>query len=191
LDPLQDEAAARRTRTPAEKKLLRQPQFYLLAASLLLVGCAAPVLEQAYPQRYPVAIQEQMLSSFLTTTELSDQDLSELTKLIEGNGLVSVGRALYPRFYKADQGEPGSPDPLGPQTYPRLGFYLAGQTYKPVILPVNHAPAWFPNASDALVIACPDGQAAAVAIFASPQADPLAVMLRSVAAPPLSCLNSN
>jgi len=191
LDPRQAEAAARRTKPSAEVKLLRQPQFYLLAALLFLVGCAAPVLEKAYPQRYPAVIQEQMLASFMASAELSAQDQAELTKLIEGNGLVSVGRALYPRFYKADQGEPGSPDPLGPQTYPRLGFYLAGQTYKPVILPLNHAPGWFPNASDALVIACPDGQAAAVAIFTSPQADPLAVLLRSEEGPPLSCLISN
>ena len=173
---------------PLPKSIFRAPQFYLVTLVLLLTGCAAPVLEKTIPQRYTQNNQQHMYQELITSPALSEENRQSIQNLLTQNVPLRSGRALYPRYYKAGQGEPGSPDPLEPQPYPRLGFYLADSIFEPVILPLVNQPERFPNGADALVIGCPDGQAALVAIFDSVNGPLQNVWLRSGEAPPLSCL---
>ncbi len=159
--------------------VFRMPAFYVLACLLFLIGSAAPILEKAIQPRYPDSIQAQMLNNLLDSSALSAQQKEALVNLLNNNGWAIAGRALYPRFYKAGQGEPGTPDPLESQPYPRLGFYLVNRNFQPIILPLTTTPEEFPNGADVLVIGCPDGQAVAVALFDSPGAPPGAILFRS------------
>jgi hypothetical protein len=173
---------------PARSPMPRRA-LLLLALALLALGCLAPVLEKSLPSRYPPEIQRQMYEQLMASERLDQGQLQSLAALASGNGLTIAGRALYPRFYPANQGEPGSPDPLGPQPYPRLGFYLLERSYLAMILPQAEAPDFFESGADVLAITCPDGQAAVVAIFDSPGSSPTAILHRPADAPPLSCLN--
>ncbi len=68
-----------------------------------------------------------------------------------------VGRGLYPRFYQAGEGEPGTSYRWPAHTerdYSRLGFYLAGPANWSVVLPLDDTPQFFPNAQDVLVFGC-------------------------------------
>ena len=170
-----------------ERNILRSPQFYIIAVTLLVIGCAAPVLEKVVPPRYTAQNQARMLGSLMTSIDLTEEQKQALENLINNKANVSAGRALYPRYYKADQGEGGSPDPLEPKPYPRLGFYLATKIFEPVLLPMVKPPRLFPDGADALVIGCPDGETAAVALFKSLVEPPVAIYFRSGDLPPLTC----
>lgn len=161
----------------------------LLALALLALGSLAPFLERSLPARYTPEIGRQMYAQLMASESLDEGQKQSLAALVSGNGLAIAGRALYPRFYPANQGEPGSPDPLGPQPYPRLGFYLLERSYLAILLPQDEAPDSFKNGADVLVITCPDGQAAAVAIFDNLGLPPVAILLRPDNALPLSCRN--
>jgi hypothetical protein len=171
----------------SHQNILRSPQFYILAFLLLAIGSAAPILERIIQPRYPDQVQAQMLDRLFASPLISEGQKQTLAKMLKEDGLASVGRALYPRFYKANQGEPGTNNPFAPKPYSWVGFYLTDQVYQPVILPFEHQPGAFPNGSDVLVIGCPDGQAAAAAIFKSLNGPPASVLFRFSGASPLIC----
>jgi hypothetical protein len=187
--PAEIEIVASQTGAPpprAPKPFYRTASFYLLAGCLLAVGCTAPILEAAIPLRYTTQAQEQMLSSFLNSPNLTQEQGQALQDLLV-NGKSIFGRALYPRYYPANQGEPAATDPLGPQPYPRLGFYLANQIFQPIVLPYDRQPEFFPGGADALVLVCPDGSAGVIVVFTSPNDPPAAVYFRSGEAAPPGC----
>ena len=66
------------------------------------------------------------------------------------------GRAIYPRYYAAGEGEPQSAKTgyaAAPQA--RLVFFLLGQTNSLVVLDLPQSPAFFPNAADVTLIGLP------------------------------------
>ncbi len=172
-----------------DKPLLRSPQFYLLVIFLLIVGSLAPILEKAIQPRYTEQRQAKMLALLLESSGLAAEQKQSLERLLIENADIRIGRALYPRFYRAGQGEPNSLDPLGAQDYSRLGFYLTRGVYQPIVLPLANKPEVFPNGSDALVISCPDGQVVAVALFESPDGPLMSAFFRSGELIPSSCIN--
>jgi hypothetical protein len=182
-----DPSPAVGARDNSYQNIFRSPQFYLLAILLLVIGSAAPILERSIQPRYPEQVQAQMLDSLFASPDLSEEQKQALTRLLAENGVASVGRALYPRYNKANQGEPGTNNPFAAKPYSWVGFYLTEETYRPVILPLEHQPDWFPNGSDVLVIGCPDGQAAAAAIFNSVDDPPAVVLFRFSDASSLVC----
>ncbi|MDH5508330.1 MAG: hypothetical protein OEZ02_13990, partial [Anaerolineae bacterium] len=80
----------------------------------------------------------------------------ELNGFLKQESAIAVtGRGLYPRFYPAGEGEPGSFSPsLGPREYHRLGFILIGRERYDVVLPTNRSPGYFPHTADVLVLGC-------------------------------------
>jgi hypothetical protein len=68
---------------------------------------------------------------------------------------VLNGRALWPRFYGANQGEPGGQWPaFNALPFARLGFVLVGPQGAQVVLPLSAAPFGFTNGADVTVFGC-------------------------------------
>jgi hypothetical protein len=153
-----------RTRKP----IWRQPGFYAAAMGVFLVGCSLPVVERSIQPRYSEQRKTEMLETLLTSDFSEGREGKIIGRMIsENEAVIEVGRALFPRFYRAGAGESGTNNPMGPLPYARLGFYLAGPTNKPFILPEWKKPASFPNGSDVVVISSLDGEVLAVGIFES------------------------
>ncbi|HEY3310785.1 MAG TPA: hypothetical protein VGK00_04015 [Anaerolineales bacterium] len=99
----------------------------LVAAFILLCGASLPLTELAFPKRYnpsslPVALQQEITLS---------------------------GRAIYPRWYAAGEGEPGSAKlGYGASDQARLVFFLVGEKNSLVLFPMETAPKFFPNTAE-------------------------------------------
>ena len=63
------------------------------------------------------------------------------------------GRAIYPRYYAAGDGEPETAK-LGYEVSetPRLVFYLTGSAHYLVIFNLDSPPEYFPNVSDVYMV---------------------------------------
>ncbi len=127
----------------------------LLSFGLFTLGLLPLLLEAWIPPRYPsLASQEDLMQ--IPALAFEDAKIDDWAAWIEDNNAKSLyGRALYPRFYFPDQGEPGSGHPAFTiRDYSRLGFYLVGPLSIHVIVPLEMSPESFPNAADVLVIGC-------------------------------------
>jgi hypothetical protein len=139
-------------------KALQNP-IWIFTALVLVIGFFIPIAEHVFPQRY------ERLSKNLAVSLLEDAlSQSDGVDRINPSDLISdpsieayMGRGLYPRFYRAGKGEPGTSYRWPAHTtrdYNRLGFYLAGPDNWSVVLPLDETPQFFPNAQDVLVFGC-------------------------------------
>jgi len=104
--------------------------LFLTAAIILLLGASIPLTELAFPRRYPLSN----------------------TSLTPGTEITLRGRAIYPRWYEAGEGEPGTAKlGYGETDEARLVFFLTGQENTLVIFPLSSAPQFFPNASNVMI----------------------------------------
>jgi hypothetical protein len=103
----------------------------LAAAVILIIAVSIPLTEVLFPRKYPVA----------DTAKISSAEVVSLR-----------GRAIYPRWYKAGEGEPGTAK-LGYASTDkaRLVFFMVGEQNTLVIFQLKTAPKFFPNASDVLI----------------------------------------
>lgn len=148
----------------------RQPGFYAAAMGIFLVGWSLPIVERSIQPQFTEQRKMEMLETLLDSNSLDDMDRRFIEQSISEQKLVvEAGRALFPRFYRSDTGEPGTNNPMGPLPYARLGFYLVGPNNKAIIFPAVKKPAFFPNGSDVIVISSLDGEVLAVGIFESPR----------------------
>jgi hypothetical protein len=116
-----------------------------LLGSIALLGALIPILEFLPPTRYPERTTE-------AVTAVLPIELEEICGLDEGVTVIQ-GRALYPRFYAANQGYGwGVWAAYNHYPYARIGFLVAGPENVNVILPLEEAPAAFPHAEDVFVI---------------------------------------
>ena len=101
----------------------------LTALFILFCGASLPFTEMVFPKKYSQTAD-------LTQTQL----------------ITVSGRAVYPRWYAAGDGEPGSAKlGYGKSDQDRLVFFLTGQKNALVILPISPAPKFFPNAADVTI----------------------------------------
>jgi hypothetical protein len=157
-------------------RLERRPfpwrQALWIGAVFFAVIAAIPLAEWAVPYRY------EELSPQVVLRDLEEQGLLETVAVDTGfidnfmnqDGAVAVtGRGLYPRFFRAGEGLPGTGwAGLAPMDYDRLTFYVTSSDPYQVVLPLSASPDSFPHASDVVVIGCQrDGylEAKLVAIF--------------------------
>jgi hypothetical protein len=106
---------------------------------VLLLGGFLPFTENIFPRQY----------SPKTKTEITQQ-----MGVQPGPGEVALyGRAIYPRYYAANDGEPGTAK-MGyePSEQARLVFFLVGPEQELVIFDLENAPNFFPNTSDVFMI---------------------------------------
>jgi hypothetical protein len=119
---------------------------------IFALGSSLPLSEHLLPQRYPPASRETILA------HLSASDTLHQTQVLaqEPGMLVLRGRAIYPRYYGAGEGEPQSAK-TGYAAMPqaRLVFFLLGQTNSLVVLDLPESPAFFPNTADVTLIGLP------------------------------------
>lgn len=100
--------------------------LFLTAAVILLLGATVPLTESAFPRKY---------------TPLN-------TQIAISTEITLRGRAIYPRWYDAGEGEPGTAKMgYGISTEARLVFFLVGEQNTLVIFPLTSAPQSFPNAA--------------------------------------------
>lgn len=136
--------------------LLRSWRFYAAIIGLFLLGCAAPALEASFPMRYDQARREAMVLALLRTEQLTKTQRGDLHVFLSRGGIAFAGRALYPRYFAPDEGDPGTSkkNPFAPKPYPRIAFYLAGSPNWTMALPIDGEPSSFPNGQDVLVLGC-------------------------------------
>lgn len=124
---------------------------------LLFAGAGAivPLAEAVFPSYFEQITNIEQVYKMEEFSELFDLFPTLDSFLLEDGAVAVIGRALYPRYYRAGQFEPGGKWP-GNVEYPvsRLAFYLAGPSYSQVVFPLADVPVYFPNAVDVALIGC-------------------------------------
>lgn len=144
------------------------------AAAFLLIGGLLPLSEVVVPQRYPPQTKAEILAE-VTALEVTIKPAALEQFALSDDVVVIKGRALYPRFYKAGEGEPTNEwKAYIPRDFPRLAFLVLNQAKWNVNLRVEKSPVYFPNAADVVVIGCKErtgiDPALVVVLGASPAA---------------------
>jgi hypothetical protein len=168
------------------RRLLLSPGFYGVALALFLFGCSLPLMEARFASPYTREKKNLLMHNLMQSGQITIEQRQDIQTFLSSGGAVFPGRALYPRYYPAGQGEPGTGNPMGPRPYARLGFYLVGPTHASFLIPTEERPARFANAADVLVFACADKEALAVAVFDASGA-PQSLVVRSLLPAELSC----
>lgn len=145
--------------TEPKKDTVKHPSIGAYAISGLLflfLGALPPLAERVFPNKYPSLSNEQVVTNILNNTAWieNDFDLTCFQDLEEENSLTFVqGRALYPRFYIAGDGERIT-DAVGYKVVdaPRLVFEFVGQSNSRIVFPLSESPEFFPHASDVTLI---------------------------------------
>ena len=137
---------------PTGEGRVRVFAFLLTGLIIFALGASLPLSEHILPQRYPPASRETILAHLAASDTLHQtQALAQ-----EPGALVLRGRAVYPRYYAAGEGEPLSAK-TGYTAMPqaRLVFFLLGQTNSLVVFDLPESPAFFPNTADVTLIGLP------------------------------------
>ena len=132
------------TKNWIEVKPVRWQATMLSAVLVMCVGMLLPLTELVFPEKYPALTQTQLATKLGITP-------------MEGE-MILYGRATYPRYYEAGDGEPATAK-LGyePSDEARLVFWLVGPRSGLVIFPLETSPEFFPHASDVWIIGSMDG----------------------------------
>lgn len=122
----------------------------ILAIAFLALGSSIPLTEQLFAWRNQRSNPDNPL------LRITDPEIVSLANQLLTNPQVEViyGKAYYPRYYPASQGEPGSHwVAYSPQDYDRLGFILMNEQGKTeVIYMTNNRPRVFPNRVEVTVL---------------------------------------
>lgn len=132
---------------------------FVAGAVLVLVGGIPVLFEHAIPKRYlpqpPAALAEKLDSKGLSANP--GYTGPEVEKFLAQPGaLIIEGRALYPRFYPAGDGEPRTAKAgYEPLDFPRILFLIASNEYYGLVMVrADQPPDSLPNASDVIVLGC-------------------------------------
>jgi hypothetical protein len=149
-------------------------RFVLAGALLALLGSSFLIIEVLSRPRYtqPTQAQAEQLYAGAQLAAGDDQTRQRLAKaLFAGELYAFSGRALYPSFFRADEGVAESSFALtAPLDYRRITFFLVGPQPGPASLRVSSPDLVFPHASDVLLLRCDRSamEVAAVIIVAEP-----------------------
>jgi hypothetical protein len=129
------------------------------AALLLLAGSSFLIIEALSSARYlepeRAEIEMALYQSELGITNTEDQREALFALLAGGELNTLAGRALHPRYYRANDGLLDRDFTLvAPMDFERLTFYLIGPEPASVVLPVDTARIEFPASSDVFVLRC-------------------------------------
>ncbi len=147
-----------------------------LCLGLLLSGSVVPLAERIAPQRYPSQTREELSAEFMRNPLLDNAGIEAdhwEKLLMDPDAQLFKGRALYPRFYAAGEGEPRTAKAgYEPLDYARMLFLTASFSYNGlVMLRSDQSPPYLPNTADVIVLGCAAGtylDAQAVLVLGSP-----------------------
>jgi hypothetical protein len=124
---------------PDTHPVLSRRYFALSLVVVVVLGSFLPITESIFPQMYPTKPQAEILH--------------EIGMIAREGETALYGRAVYPRYYDAKEGEPGT-DKLGygKDEKARLVFLLIGPQNSLVIFELQNAPPFFPHTSDVYMI---------------------------------------
>jgi hypothetical protein len=127
----------------------------VILGQLALIGALVPLAGVLYPRRYPQKEPAALLTEIAPYLVPLGRSESEISAFLQQPGaVIEDGRALYPRFYPQDVGEPTRSAPFGARNYPRVVFVLIGpHGYQHALLP-GRGTNVLPNASDVIVLGC-------------------------------------
>jgi hypothetical protein len=141
-------------RTPIAREF-RSRVGSAFAASLML-GALLPLSEALYLPRYQASDPMETLATnraLIEQTGLKIYDLDTFLKNPDAD--IVIGRALYPRFYKMNQGNyQGGFYPFHALGFPRTAFKLIGPAGEHSVVLPGDIPEYLPHASDVLVMGC-------------------------------------
>ncbi len=131
----------------------------LAGLAFLLVSSVLPLVERVVPPRYPLQTQDALADELLANPLLVQSGLHRdkvASFLAQPGARILKGRALYPRYYEAGDGEPRTAKTgYEPLDYARTVLQIASNDfYGLVILRSEQPPAYLPNAADVIVLGC-------------------------------------
>jgi hypothetical protein len=144
-------------------------RFALTALALLLLGSLFPIIEQLSSPRYQHPSQQQVATA-LQSAEFNadlDMDVQKLQRAVDAGTIYAIsGRALYPTFYLADDGNAESSFALSqPMDFRRLTFFVVGPDPSVVALRVEDKNAVLAGSTDVIVLRCDRSQTEAAAVL--------------------------
>jgi len=146
----------------AEQSSMNQKQINhiskIIIALVILFGLGwlIPLSENLHQPRYQNISPMETLEKnrkLIEDAGLTFADFENFTKKTDAS--LIVGRVLYPRYYKMDQGAfPSAFYPYNTLGFPRIAFKVIGSTGDYSVILPGDMPEYFPHASDALVLGC-------------------------------------
>ena len=126
----------------------------LILAILFGLGALIPLAERLHANRYQSFDVPKLLVERESQIAEAGLSLQEINSFLQNpNAEISVGRALYPRYYIENEGEVHF-YPVVVMGFPRTTFTLIGPAgEKGIVLP-GEKPDYFPHATDAIVLGC-------------------------------------
>lgn len=122
-----------------ESPALARRRLRLSVIIVVLLAAFLPATEFIFPQKYPPKSQPEIMQQIGVTAKAGE--------------IALYGRALYPRYYEAGEGEPGTAKiGYGAEEKARLVFFLVGPQDRLVVLELENAPQFFPNLSDVYML---------------------------------------
>jgi len=130
--------------------------FLSVLSILFLLGALLPLSESLYLPRYQNFKPLETLSDNQALLEQTGMKLHDLeTFLQRPNTNILVGRALYPRYYKMNQGDfQGVFYPYHTLGFPRTAFKLIGPGGEASIVLAGNQPAEVSHTDDVVVLGC-------------------------------------
>ncbi len=126
----------------------------VILAVLFGVGAFVPLAERIHVDRYQNLDVSRILAEHEMQITNAGLDLQEINSFLENpNAEISVGRALYPRYYIENEGEVHF-YPVVVMGFPRTTFTLIGPKGEQGIVLPGEKPEHFPHAVDTLVLGC-------------------------------------
>lgn len=143
-------------------QLLNRNQYFKLFPALILIlgiGALLPASEAFFEPRYQVRPTEETLaelerSGLLEQSGYSRDDLTNF--LSQPNAMITVGQALYPRYYRSGEGEPDRSTYYRSLDYRRLVLTVIGPynaQHQGVVIP-GDPPPFSLHTTDVVVLGC-------------------------------------
>jgi hypothetical protein len=136
---------------------VRWSKYIWFSVLFLVIGFSLPLSGKVFSPRNPLfASQRELTEKFSASLNIPSGCLQKL--LDTGELSVIQGRAIYPRYYAAGEGETFT-DSVGYKavTEGRLVFDLVGQSSGRYIFKISQEPTFFPHASDVVLMSSSKG----------------------------------
>ncbi|HXF86540.1 MAG TPA: glycosyltransferase family 39 protein [Anaerolineales bacterium] len=167
-----DEAPLTSTTYISEKRPHALARMGLFALAFIWVGAfpwlAKELTSPRYTDQMPSTLEAKIASLHGAPALAEIQSFSK-----QPNTFLEVGRILYPRFFRRNQGiASANPWPsYQVRDYPRMGFLLIHQHLIHAVFPAKEPPQPFPHAADAILLGCAREEYVEVRLIAFPELD--------------------